>query len=300
MPIDEIKRVLFVGGGTMGCVNSLIAAAAGYEAVVYDVSPEALAQVPARQKMIAERAVAERGVPQAVVDAAWPRIKIVADPKAAAEGAQLMSESVFENVQVKRETHQKFDQLLPPQAIMTTNSSSLPLSEIETAVKRGDKFAAMHFHGFSPLVDLVGSARTSAQTMGILKRYVRSLGFYPMILKKEKPGYLHNTLFINLLKTAALLVADGYGSVEDVDRSWILVHPPAPGPFGMMDGVGLNVVLQVAEEEHRQSGSEEAKKLADFVRPYIERGHLGMKTGQGFYTYPDPAWMKPDFLTPPD
>jgi len=300
LPIDEIKKVLFVGGGTMGCINSLIAAAAGYEAVVYDVSQKALAQVPVRQKMIAERAVAERGVPQSVVDAAWPRIKTVADPKAAAEGVHLMSESVFETVQVKRETHQKFDELLPPRAIMTTNTSSLPLSEIETAVKRGDRFAAMHFHGFSPLVDLVGSPRTSAQTIATLKRYVKSLGYYPLVLKKERPGYLHNTLFINLLKTAVLLVADGYADVEDVDRSWILVHPPAPGPFGMMDGVGLNVVLQVAEEEHRQSGSEEALKMADFVRPYIERGHLGMKTGQGFYTYPDPAWMKPEFLTPPD
>jgi 3-hydroxybutyryl-CoA dehydrogenase len=121
-----------------------------------------------------------------------------------------------------------------------------------------------------------------------------------MMLKKEKPGYLHNTLYINLLKTAILLVADGYAGVEDVDRSWTLCHPPAPGPFGMMDGVGLNVVLQIAEEEIRLSGSEEAKKMADFVRPFVERGHLGMKAGQGFYTYPDPAWMKPGFLTPPD
>jgi len=300
LPIDEIKRVLFVGGGTMGCINSLIAAAVGYEAVVYDVSAEALAQVPVRHKMMAERMVADRGVPQAVVDAAWPRLKTEADPEKAALGVDLMSESVFENVAVKRETHQKFDKLLPPSAIMTTNSSSLPLSAIETAVARGDKFAAMHFHGFSPLVDVLGSPRTSPETIDILKRYVKSLTFYPLVLKKERPGYLHNTMYINLLMTAALLVAEGYGSVEDVDRSWILVHPPAPGPFGMMDGVGLNVVLQIAEEEYRQSGSETAEKLADFIRPYIERGHLGMKTGQGFYTYPDPAWMKPDFLTPPD
>jgi 3-hydroxybutyryl-CoA dehydrogenase len=117
-----------------------------------------------------------------------------------------------------------------------------------------------------------------------------------MVLKKEKPGYLHNTMFINLLKTGALLVADGYAEIEDVDRSWMIVERTPSGPFGMMDGVGLNIVLEVAEEEYHRSQDPDFKKLAEFVRPYVERGELGIKTGKGFYSYPDAPWMKPEFL----
>jgi 3-hydroxybutyryl-CoA dehydrogenase len=300
MPIDEIKKVCFVGAGTMGCANSLVCGMAGYEAIVYDVSQAALDRVPIRQEMIATRLVEERSFDQGVIKAGMKRVRIVSDPAEAVESADLMSESVPERTELKRKVHKQFDELCPEHTIMTTNTSSLPVSEIEDVVKRGDKFAAMHFHGPMTLVDIMKGPRTSSRSIDILKRYVRSIGNVPLVLKKEKPGYLHNTMFIALLKTGGLLVADGFADKEDVDRSWMIMHQSRSGPFGMMDGVGLDVVMDVLEEEYNRTGDADTKKIVDFLRPYLERGELGMKTGKGFYTYPDAPWMKPEFLRDED
>jgi len=100
--------------------------------------------------------------------------------------------------------------------------------------------------------------------------------------------------------TLSLLVADGVGDPEDVDRCWMLVQGTPTGPFGMLDWIGINVGLDVAEQEYERSGSEEALRMAQFLRPYIDRGELGLKSGKGFYTYPDPAWQRPGFLTGED
>jgi 3-hydroxybutyryl-CoA dehydrogenase len=297
MPIDEIKKICFVGAGTMGCMNSLVCGMAGYDAVVYDISEEALAQVHTRQTMIGAGLVMEMGMDQRVIDDGIARIKTIADPAEAAANADLLSESVPERLEIKREIHGQFDELCPPRTILTTNTSSLSLSGIESVVKRGDKFAAMHFHGPETLVDIVKGPRTSPETVDILKRFVKSTGQYPMILKKEQPGYLHNTMFIALLKASALLVADGIADIEDVDRSWMIVQQAGRGPFGMMDGVGLNVALDVVEEDYKHTGDKGSKRMADLLRPYVERGELGIKTGKGFYTYPDAPWLKPEFLS---
>lgn len=297
MPIDEIKKVCFVGAGTMGSANSLVCGMAGYEAVVYDLSQEALERVPLRQEMIAVRLVEERGFDKGVINAGMERVRTVSDPEEAVENADLLSESVPERVELKRKVHKQFDELCPQHTIMTTNTSSLPVSDIEDVVRRGDKFAAMHFHGPVTLVDIMKGPRTSSRTVDILKKYVRSTGQVALVLKKEKPGYLHNTMFIGLLKTGALLVADGFADKEDVDRSWMIMHQSRSGPFGMMDGVGLDVVLDVLEEDYKRTGDTESKKIVDFLRPHVERGELGIKAGKGFYTYPDAPWTKPEFLT---
>lgn len=129
------------------------------------------------------------------------RITRTTDPEETARGIDLFSESVLEQLELKRETHGKFDQLLPAYAIMTTNTSTLLLSDIESAVKRGDKFAAMHFHQPSLLVDIVAGPRTSSITIDIVKRFVKSQGQVYVVLKKERGGYLHNAMFGSLLGT---------------------------------------------------------------------------------------------------
>ena len=144
MPIKEVRKVCFAGAGTMGCYNSLIAALSGYNVALYDVSEEALEQLPERQshwsEILIELGVADHNA----VRAAAAAIIRTTDPEKAARDADFFSESVFELLDVKRRTHQQFDALLPPHAIMTTNTSTLLLSRIESAVQRDDKFAAMH------------------------------------------------------------------------------------------------------------------------------------------------------------
>lgn len=296
-PIDEIKKVCFVGAGTMGCFNSLVAAVSGYEVAIYDLMPESLERVPMTHREMAAFLVGSGYCPPDAIPEALDRISILENLDDAVADADLVSESVFERLDLKREIHQQLDQLCGPKTILTTNSSSLLVSDIESAVQHGERFAALHSHLGAPLIDIVGSPRTSAATIDILKRYVLSLKGIPLVLKKENPGYVFNALNGPLLTTAMMLVIKGISTIAEVDRAW-MSHRKAPmGPFGMMDLFGLNLMFDSWNHQTGDTGSDEMRAaIIAFLSPYLERGDLGMKTGKGFYTYPNPAYAQPAFL----
>jgi 3-hydroxybutyryl-CoA dehydrogenase len=235
--------------------------------------------------------------------AAFGRIRTTTDPTEAARGADLVSESVIERLDVKRAVHARFDELCPPHTILTTNTSSLVVSEIEDAVERGGRFAALHSHLGSPLYDIVGGPRTTPETIDVLGRYVLSLGGVPLVLTKENPGYIVNALLGPLLATAAQLVVSGRFDVETVDRAW-MAHRDAPiGPFGLIDLFGLDLVLHSWENQSADDAPfriERRERAMALLRPLVEQGHHGMKTGRGFYEYPEPAYQRAGFLDDPD
>ncbi len=160
MPIEEIQRVCFVGGGTMGVFNSLLSASAGYEARVFDPAPEARRQFPERQRRIGEMIVARRVLDSVAIGKAAARVRLCETLDEAIDQADLLSESTPENLELKRETLRQADQACPPRTILTTNTSNLLVSEIDDAVGRGDRFAALHSYLGSRLFDIVaGPAR---------------------------------------------------------------------------------------------------------------------------------------------
>jgi 3-hydroxybutyryl-CoA dehydrogenase len=297
MPMEGVRKVCVVGAGTMGCRISLICAMrGGYDVAVYDTSGEALRNAPERQRQMVAMIVAGGINSQEEADAGLSRIIFTADAADAARDADVLSESVAELVPVKRETHAMFDKLLSPRAVMTTNTSSLLVSDIEDAVERGDRFAALHFHGgLGSLVDIMRGPRTSEETVDFLKRFSRSIGEVPMVMKKEKGGYLYNTMLGGLIRSALILAAGGYAEPHDIDRAYMLVTRQPVGPFGMMDGIGLNIAHD-AGQGLTQEGEVTPEQMMAFIRPYVERGDLGVKTGKGFYTYPNPAYQQPGFL----
>ncbi|MCP4752064.1 MAG: hypothetical protein GY866_14305 [Proteobacteria bacterium] len=298
MPAKNIRKVCFLGAGTMGCFNSLLTAVAGYEVVLYDVSEEALKLVPQRHREWGAVLMESRSMDQATVEAGFARVSLTTDPEEAARDADFLSESVFERLDIKRSIHEQFDKILPAHTIMTTNTSTLLLSEIESAVERGDRFAALHFHQPSTLVDIVAGPRTSAETIETVKEFARSIGQIYVLLKKERSGYLHNAMFVSLLASSIILKALGDQDFQDIDRAWMLNRKAAVGPFGMIDGVGLNIVLDILENAAAQAEDrkEQLGGIVGMLRSYVDRGDLGMKTGKGFYEYPEPAYTKPDFL----
>jgi enoyl-CoA hydratase / 3-hydroxyacyl-CoA dehydrogenase len=297
MTNGEIKKVVFVGGGTMGAFNSLVAATAGYQVMVFDNSVEALAALPDRQKAFGEILIENWQMPRDRIALGLKQIYLTNDPAEAAADADLLSESVFERLELKRQTHRLFDELCPPKTVMTTNTSTLLLSDIESAVRRGDRFAAMHFHQPNILSDLVAGPRTSTETMDFLKRYIKSIGMTYVLLKKERAGYLHNAMYVSFLSTGLILKILGGLDIEEIDRSWMLSQKAVGGPFGSMDHVGFNVIVDVFSQNDPEDPAREYKAAAgEFFRPYLQRGELGQKTGKGFYSYPDPEFSKPEFL----
>ncbi|MEE4144009.1 MAG: 3-hydroxyacyl-CoA dehydrogenase NAD-binding domain-containing protein [Halieaceae bacterium] len=296
MTIEEVKTVCYVGAGTMGCYNSLAAAISGYKVVLCDVDEATLQRVPARHAELAAMLIGGGYCTQDALPAALQRVSLEPDLHRATANADLVSESVFERLAVKRETHRMLDDVCPAHTLLTTNSSSLLVSEIETAVRRGDRFAALHSHLGAPLVDIVGGPRTSASTIDVLQRYVLSTGGVPLVLKKEYPGYVLNAMLGPLLTSAMLLLADGVASIEDVDRAWMTARGAAMGPFGMMDLFGVNVIHDSWQYRREDAfTARQRPKILALLQPMIDAGALGMKSGRGFYSYPGPGYQHPDF-----
>jgi 3-hydroxybutyryl-CoA dehydrogenase len=298
MKVEQINTVCFIGAGTMGCFNALLAAIAGYRAILFDLSPKTFDAVADNFKEMSDFLVGSDFCSAGDISAALTRIILEKDLHAAVADADLVSESVPEILQLKRDVHQQLDEICPPHCILTTNTSALKVSDIEGVVKRGELFAALHSHLGSQLFDIVAGPRTSSTTVDILKRYVKSIKGYPLVLKMEHPGYVFNALMGPLLTMAKILVIEGVtDSFEDIDRAW-MAHCKAPmGPFGMMDLFGMNVIIDSWQQTKSDPTIAALKgKVLAFFSPYIERDEMGMKSKKGFYSYPNPAYQQAVFI----
>lgn len=296
MTIDEIKTVCYVGAGTMGCANSLVAAVSGYDVVIYDVSKDSLAQVADKHEEMGAFLVGSGYCSVEDLEASATRISCEQNLQKAVAGADLVSESVIEDLAIKRELHNELDKLCPANVILTTNTSGFLVSDIEDVVERGDRFAALHSHYGSSLIDIVGGPRTSKATIDKLERFVESMNCVPLVLHKENRGYVLNAMLGSVLSIALILVVEEIASKEQVDLAW-MTHRRAPmGPFGMMDLFGLNVVYDGWQHRESDPYVDVLKpKITRLLESYLDRGELGTKSGKGFYSYPNPAFEQADF-----
>ena len=166
------------------------------------------------------------------------------------------------------------------------------------ATGRSDRFAALHFHDvrLTRIVDIMPHPGTSPETVDLIKAFAKRIGQVALVLKKENHGYLFNAMFMDLAKAAQTLAARGVASIEDIDRAWMGVMNAPAGPFGIMDSIGLDTALKVTDYWAAALQDPQAKMNADFIRRYVEAGNLGVKSGRGFYAYPDPAFARPGFI----
>ncbi len=299
MRAEDVRRVLVIGSGTMGLQIGLQAAIHGCYVVVQDTEPAALEAAPRRLRGYGQAPVAAGVVDADRLERALASIECVADPVAAAAGVDLVCESVPEDPVLKGRVLGQFNELCPQRTVFTTNSSTLLPSMFAAATGRPDRFAALHFHTpvwSSNVVDVMPHPGTSAETTEFLLAFARRIGQIPIRLRKESFGYVFNALYTAINREALTLVTNGIASVEDVDRAWIGIMKMPIGPFGMLDGVGLDTVWHITDYWARQTGDPQTRANADFVRTYLDRGRLGVKSGSGFYEYPNPAYEAPGFL----
>jgi 3-hydroxybutyryl-CoA dehydrogenase len=299
MHAEDVRRVLVIGSGTMGLQIGLQAAIHGCHVVVQDTEPAALDAAPRRLRGYGEAPVAAGVIDADRLERALASIECIADPVAAAAGVDLVCESVPEDPVLKGRVLGQFNELCPQRAVFTTNTSTLLPSMFAAATGRPDRFAALHFHTpvwSSNVVDVMPHPGTSTETTEFLLAFARRIGQIPIRLRKESFGYVFNALYTAINREALTLVTNGIASVEDVDRAWIGIMKMPIGPFGMLDGVGLDTVWHITDYWARQTGDLQTRANADFVRTYLDRGRLGVKTGSGFYQYPNPAYEAPGFL----
>lgn len=298
--MHQIQKVLIVGAGTMGLQIGLQCAAHGCDVVVYDSQPEALASGPARLKAYAGEISAAGGWDPARIGDGVRRMAFVADLAEAARDADLVSESVPEDPKLKGEVFSRLHKLCPPHTIFATNTSTLVPSQFAKASGRPAQLLAFHFHTpvwASNVADVMGHAGTAPEIVEAVRVFAGRIGQTPIVLARESSGYVFNAMLSALNREALTLAANGVATPEDVDRAWMGVMKTPIGPFGIMDLVGLDTVYTITDYWAKHLiVDRQLHKNAAFLKPFVEQGQLGRKTGRGIYTYPDPAFTRAGFV----
>ena len=295
---ESIQRVCVVGAGFMGSQIALHCAVHGRDVWLHDISEIALARAEIQLRRLLIEQAAAGVVDDAAAAVALGRLRRTTSLGEAAAEADIVIEAVKEDLAVKREIFAALDRICPPHTILTTNSSSLRISRIESATSRPGKVLNSHFvqpvwkH---PFVELMGGSQTSTETMQSVKSFMESMSLLTIMVRKENTGFVFNCIWRAVKKESLRLLDQGVASVEDIDRTWMIQMESDMGPFAMMDRIGLDVVRDIEQVYYEESGdSRDAPPRV--LEEKIACGELGVKTGRGFYTYPQPAWQQPGFL----
>ncbi|MBN1635136.1 MAG: 3-hydroxyacyl-CoA dehydrogenase [Deltaproteobacteria bacterium] len=298
MQIDDIKKVLVVGAGTMGYQIAWQCALSGYDVILFDLTRDILENAMRRIERLLQKKLSLEVISPQEAGRIRKRISTSIDPQEAGVCADLLSESIPEDPDLKSIIFAQFNIICPVHTIFTTNTSSLVPSMIAEATGRPAQFAALHFHDVrvSNVVDIMPHPGTSPETVECLRAFAERISQIAIVLQKEHPGYVFNTMLMALLKAAQTLAANGITSYQDIDRAWMGVMGTTIGPFGIMDSIGLDTVWKVLDFWAPHTGDPQDLINTDFLKQYVDRGAKGNKTGQGFYSYPNPAYMQKDFL----
>ena len=294
---DKIKTVAMIGAGLMGTQIASRAAVFGYDVRLYDFNPDVLKGAKEIIKYHNEAHFTQaQGNPKEADD----RVSYHGDLGDAVKDVDFIIEAVAEKLDVKKEIFSEIDKKAPPHAIIGTNSSSLPVSKIEDAVKRKDKVVNYHFAQPIPqrnYVEIVRGTKTSDDTVLMVEDFSRNIECIPLIATKECMGFVINHLWRQVKRGALASWAGGYADFKDIDRGWMKLSGMQAGPFGGMDFIGLDVIYDIEMAYYEDSG-DPADKPPDALKKMVDRGELGMKSGKGFYDWPIPEFASPDFLDP--
>jgi 3-hydroxybutyryl-CoA dehydrogenase len=271
---NEIKNVSIIGYGTLGKQIAEHSAAYDYNVNIFDINQEGIKEyIEEALKKVKEKS-------------ALGEIINYNSIKDAVKNTDLVIEAVPEKLELKRKIFTQIDKNAPSHAIIATNSSSIPVSRIENAVKRKDKVLNLHFYKLPdfPMADIARGTETSDETFNIGKKWLESIDVTPLVLKKECLGFVFNRVWRAIKKEALKIWSGGYADIEDVDKAWKIFTGMSVGPFGLMDIVGLDVVYDIEIMYYKESGDPDDKP-PDMLKEMVDKGYLGVKTGRGFYNY---------------
>ncbi len=282
----NIKNVVVVGSGTMGAGIAQLCAQQGYSVTVTDISQDFIDKARARIEKSMDKRIAKGKITEEDKKTVLEKMSFEVG-NAAAKDADFVIESVVEDLEIKSKVFAELNGLTRPEVILATNTTSMSISAIAKATSKPDKVIQMHF--FNPptimkLVEIMPGEKTSRQTMDEAEKFAKSLGKDPVVCEKEAPAGIVSRVLGQLLNEATWLVETGVAKPQDIDKAMKLGAGHPMGPLQLVDMIGLDV--------HRAKMQTLRKVLDDpryqhppVVDKLVEEGHLGKKSGKGFYDY---------------
>ena len=279
-------RVAVVGAGLMGSGIAQVAARAGYAVVLRDVTDEALQRGLAAIRTSYERFVAKQVMTAEDAEQALGAITTTTELDAVAD-ADIVVEAVFERLELKQEIFRDLDRLVRPGAVLATNTSAIPITQIAAVTGRPEDVVGTHF--FSPvpmmrLCELVRGLKTSDETLAAARGFAERVGKTCIVVNRDVAGFVTTRLISALSLEAARLVENGVASAEDVDIACRLGFGHAMGPLATIDLTGVDIMRNAALNIYAETQDEKFFP-PEILSRMVSAGDLGRKTGQGFYSY---------------
>jgi 3-hydroxybutyryl-CoA dehydrogenase len=282
------KNITVAGSGILGSQIAFQTALKGFNVSVYDINDEVLARAKEHFKCLMGNYQKDLIATQEEVHTAYERITYSCDLAAAVADADLVIEAIPEVVQIKTDFYTKLGQLAPEKTIFATNTSTLLPSMFAQATGRPEKFLALHFANEirkNNTAEIMKHAQTDTKVFEDVIEFAKAIGMVALPLHKEQPGYILNSLLVPLLDTAQSLLIDEVADPETIDKTWRVATGAPLGPFAILDLVGITTAYNIASVKAKE-GNKHSEKLAHFLRTeYIDKGKLGVATGEGFFKY---------------
>ena len=290
---ENIKNILIIGSGTLGLRIGLRCALDGFNVKMYDISEHSLQKARVTQSKLLASFVKKGIITEGNASATQERISVTTDKHEAVKNIDLVSESATEDILIKKQIYTEFAPLFEKHTIITTNTSYLLPSMLAEESGCPDRFCAWHFHDVFTMnvVDIMPHSETNQDVIDTLMKLSKEIRQIPVLITKENHGYLFNQMLLALLGSAGDLFTRGIASIQDIDKSWMGNTKMAIGPFGILDQVGLETAWHITKSR----SDSRSVRFAELLKKYIDEGKLGLKSGEGFYTYPNPEYAQKGF-----
>lgn len=295
-----ITNVTVFGSGVLGAQIAFQTAFHGFNVTLYDLADALLEKAREKFGALGDSYKRDLCATDADVSSALARLTYTTDLARSVADADLTIEAIPENIQIKKDFYSALAKVAPAKTIFCTNSSTLLPSQFAAETGRPERFLALHFANqiwIRNTAEIMGHPGTDPAVFDTVVAFAKAIGMVALPIHKEQPGYILNSLLVPFLKIAWDLHYTGVADPETIDKTWMIATGAPVGPFAIMDVVGLTTVYNISKLHADATGNAQDHKSAQAMKEqFVDQGKLGVLSGQGFYSYPDPAYLKPDFL----
>ena len=280
-----MQKIMVIGAGTMGLDIAQAFAAHGYDTIVSDISDEITQRAKAKLEAGLKKRVEKGKLTEEAMNGLLSNVRFTSDMLLCAD-RDIVIEAIIENVEIKKNVFRRLDELCGPETVLASNTSSISLTEIASAVKRPERVIGMHFVNpatVMKLVEVIRGIHTSDAVYEKVTALSESIGKTPVEVR-EYPGFVVNRILIPMINEAIGLVAENVASPEDIDTAMKLGCNHPMGPLALGDLIGLDVVLAIMDTLHTETGDPKYRAHT-LLRKMVRGGLLGRKTKKGFYEY---------------